>query len=120
MMSRLLFAVTVALAVVLSGSIAKAAAPDQTKPTLVKPDQAKPDQTKHVKPDQAKPDQVKVTKPDQMKTKLVKPDQVKTGKVVASVKHVTLKEKLKTKLAILKDKLSSWKLSHHSKLHNYA
>ena len=107
---RFLLAVAVAFAVVLAGTAAKAAAPDQTKPDQVKPDQAKhvkPDQAKakYVKPDQAKPDQVKVAKPDQAKAKYVKPDQakpdqvkpdqVKTGKHrITHVRHAKLNYKL--------------------------
>ena len=103
---RFLLAAAIAFTVVMAGTAAKAAAPDQTKP-----DQVKPDQAKYVKPDQAKPDQVKLAKPDQAKPDQVKPDQVNTGKhKIVHVQHARLKYKL-ARLNLLR---------HHAKLHYYA
>ena len=102
---RIFLAVALAFAVILSGTTARAAAPDQTKP-----DQVKPDQARHVKPDQAKPDQVRLAKPDQAKPDQVKPDQGKAGKhKVVYAKH-----------AKLRHKLAHVKHFKHAKLYRYA
>ncbi len=103
---RFLLAAAIAFTVVMAGTAAPAAAPDQTKP-----DQVKPDQAKYFKPDQVKPDQVKLARPDQIKPDQVKPDQVYTGKhKIVHVRHARLKHKL-ARLHHLK---------HHAKLRYYA